>query len=223
MLSNIMIQLSIYFLLFLIILISLIFLIKKLFIYLGIQKYLKKYHIIVKVTSIIIIVFFILNQWIFIIIAAPFLSINHFVFTPKKELYKPIVYDDFNFYEKGYSKTFKLNYKYIDRYEIDMLDETHKIPTGRYNKSEEYKLNGKIQFDFYSNDKLIKTEITESGGGGAYASDMEYFEFIVLRMFNIPMEYKYYKNMTLKVTVLEPIADLENKNLKISIRVTSII
>ncbi|WP_375724182.1 hypothetical protein LXN10_01410 [Arcobacter sp. KX21116] len=175
-----------------------------------------------KVASVIIIIFFILNQWIFIIMAEPFLSIKHFVFTPAEELYKPIIYDDFNFYKKGYSKTFKLNYNFIDRYEIDLLDETHKIPTGRYNKSEKYKLNGKIQFDFYSNDKLIKTEITQSTGGGAYASDMKYFEFIVLMMFNIPMEYKYYKNMTLKVTVLEPIADLENKNLKLSVRVTSI-
>lgn len=217
-----MIQLSIYLLILLAFLVSFIFLTKKLFVYLKIMNYIKKYHIIVKVISIITIIFFVLNEWIFIVVAAPFLSMNHFIFTPVKELYKPIVYEDFDFYKKGYSKIFKLNYQYIDRYEINMLDESHKIPSGFFNKSETYKLNGKIQFDFYSNDKLIKTEITESTMGGAYADDMKYFEFIVLRMFNIPMNYKYYKNMSLKVTVLEPISELENKNLKLSIRVTSI-
>ena len=45
----------------------------------------------------------------------------HLIITPE-DLYYPIVYDSFPFYEKGFSKTYLLNPKYLDYYDIGFLD-----------------------------------------------------------------------------------------------------
>ncbi len=146
---------------------------------------------------------------------------SHFIFPPV-DLFEPIVFDDFNFTKKGYSKQYDLNYKYFDNYMIEITSKEKYI--GRVlaeeapNKDGINKLYGKIKIDYYSNKKILKTNYITTHSGGAYSTtSASYFSTIVLDSFYLPFEQKYYNNLSVRVTVIEPVQKLLSNELIVRI------
>ena len=128
--------------------------------------------------------------------------ITHLVISPK-DLYKPIVVDNFPFYEKGFTKSYLLNPKYLEIYEIGFLAEKADI-------SLKYKFKGKIKAEFFWKDTLLfdKT-VTRIDSTGDIKGDMSHYKEISLLTFEIPLQGKYKDDISIKLTVLEPDKELK--------------
>lgn len=134
---------------------------------------------------------------------------------PPKDLFDPIVLDDYKFYEEGFSKIYKLEPKYYDIYAFG-------ISTDQKELSSKYRFKGRIKLEFFSRDKLIleKTAI-EIDAGWFLNNDTDWYKDISLLYFEIPLLGKYKKDISVKVTVLEPDMDLKDKkSLKLYIAVS---
>ena len=138
-----------------------------------------------------------------------FMHLVHLIVTPK-DLYNPIVYDEFLFYNKGHAKTYSLETKYNDYYEIGIIFEKKDMPSGYATKSK-YIFNGKLKIDFFSKDLLVSSNIISSYESVIYSkNDMNYLEKISLSIFEVPLMGKYKKNVSVRVSVLEPDIVLKN-------------
>lgn len=168
---------------------------------------------------IVLIIYLGTNLGVLIHLTKPFYLIPRFL-NPPEDLYKPIVYDNFDFHKIGFSKSYKLNYKYFDTYEIEIVDKEKKIPSGFLETNKEFSLDGKIKIEFFSNDNLIYKKIVNDVVGGAFnINDFNFYETVVLLTFDIPIDINYFNNLSMKLTVLEPIAKLPESYLKISVKV----
>lgn len=146
------------------------------------------------------------------------MHIKYFFSTPK-DYWKDIVYDDFDFYTKGYSKIYKLDYKYFTLYSIAMVDENEKLPD--MINGEIYEFKGKIKVEFFSDKKLIQEDYILAWERGFVSKKSIYFIYAYeLKSFTIPVANQY-KNLSVKLTVVEPMKYYNPKNkLKISIGAT---
>ena len=117
---------------------------------------------------------------------------------PPEDLYQPIVVDKFLFHEKGFTKTYSLKPKYLDIYEIGFF-------VGGEGITSKYKFKGKLKVEFFWKDKFLYDDVITSWKHGLYkGKDMTHLIEIALYKFNIPLEGKYKKDISVKITVLEP-------------------
>lgn len=136
-----------------------------------------------------------------------FSGIKHAFYTPTDFYNYNIKDDNFNFYKKGYSEKYDIDFKYFTRYTISMRDKNKRIPQEVDNK--QYEFQGIIKIDFFFKNKLIKTDYINNWNrciieDSLYCSSCELFDFL------FPMENTY-KDLSIKLTVIEPIK-LSNSN-----------
>ncbi|MEW6096322.1 MAG: hypothetical protein AB1567_07335 [bacterium] len=121
-----------------------------------------------------------------------------------KDLYYPIVTDNFLFHEKGFTNTYLLHPKYLDLYELGFSS------TGGEGISSKYKFKGKIQLEFFWKDKLLFKKIASAIDTAWYAEgDMTKYKAVSLMSFEIPLQRKYKNDVSIKLTVLEPDQELK--------------
>jgi hypothetical protein len=138
-----------------------------------------------------------------------FMHFLHLIVTPR-DIYNPIVYDEFIFYSKGYTKIYPLETKYNDYYEIGIVFKNEDMPSGYATKSK-YTFNGKIKIDFFYKDLHVSSKIISSYFSVTYKkNDMNYLEKISLSIFEVPLMGKYKKDISVRVSVLEPDNELKN-------------
>jgi hypothetical protein len=133
------------------------------------------------------------------------IGIRHFVnsMISPNDLYKPIVLDRFLFSEKNFSKTYPLNPTHLDIYEIGFV-----IDHGGIEST--YKFRGKLKIEFFWKDKFLFDNIVTSWDSAGYVQgDMTHYKQISLCKFNIPLQEKYTKDISVKLTVLEPDEELK--------------
>ena len=84
------------------------------------------------------------------------------------------------------------------------------MPSGYATKSK-YTFNGKIKIDFFYKDLLLSSKIISSYVSVTYKkNDMNYLEKISLSIFEVPLMGKYKKDISVRVSVLEPDNELKN-------------
>lgn len=120
-----------------------------------------------------------------------------------KDLYQPIITDNFIFYEEGFTKTYFLEPKHLDIYEIGFLAEKADI-------SSKYKFKGKLKAEFFWKDKLLFDKIVSSyNAAWSVNGDTEHFKEVSLLKFEIPLQGKYKNDVSIRLTVLEPDQELK--------------
>ena len=123
--------------------------------------------------------------------------------TQPKDLYEPIITDNFRFYEKSFTRTYSLLPKYLDIYEIGFFTKNKNLPS-------QYKFNGKLKLEFFVKGKLISETIASSMASAVYAGKvMKYFKEVSLSKFDIPLMGKYKNDIMVKLTVLEGDQELQ--------------
>ncbi len=138
--------------------------------------------------------------------------------SPPEDLYKPIITDDFLFYEKGFTKTYQLKPKYLDRYMIGLVSEKQNISWG-------YKFSGKIKAEFFWKDTfLFEKIITSSYASGQADNNTKYFKNTYLSNFEVPLNGKYKDDISVRLTVIEPDEQLREygDTIKLTIGVSAI-
>lgn len=126
----------------------------------------------------------------------------HILAAPK-DLYKPIIFDRFLFDEQGFHKTYKLNPKYFDLYDLSIVFPNKDI-------SSKYKFSGKLFVEFLYENKVVSKKIVDRINTGWFADgDISKYKRVSLLNFEIPIVGKYKKNIEVRITVLEA-----DKNLK---------
>jgi hypothetical protein len=133
------------------------------------------------------------------------IGIRHFInmLVAPKESYAPIIVDKFLFHERGFTKTYILNPKHLDIYEVGVLFEKGGIEST-------YKYKGKIKFEFYWKDTFLFDGIVTTFDSALYEqNDMSKYRQISLFKFDVPLQRKYIEDISLKLTVLEPDQILE--------------
>ncbi|MDP3731770.1 MAG: hypothetical protein Q8R31_01890 [Candidatus Omnitrophota bacterium] len=141
----------------------------------------------------------------------------HLIIQPK-DLYQPVITDNFLFYEEGFTKTYFLKPKYLDIYEIGFLAEKADI-------SSKYKFEGKLKAEFFWKDKLLFDRIVSSyNAAWSVNGDMEHFKEISLLKFEIPLQGKYKNDISIRLTVLEPDQELKKyaDSIKLYIAVSAV-
>jgi hypothetical protein len=122
---------------------------------------------------------------------------------PPKDLYKSIVVDVFPFWVRGFSKSYSLNPKYMDIYEIGLLSTDENFPSDE-------KFTGKVKVQFLSEGETVfESEMTSIQGGVYAGNDMKKYKKISLLNFEIPFKGKFTRNLVVRLTVLEPDTNIE--------------
>lgn len=141
----------------------------------------------------------------------------HLTIRPK-DLYKPIVIDKFPFYKKGFTKSYRLNPKHLDIYEIGFFSDEANI-------SSKYKFGGKIRAEFFWKGKLLFNKIATSIDSASYIKgDMSRYKNVCLLKFCLPLQGRYKKDISVRLTVLEPDEDIEKykDSLKLYVAVSTV-
>ena len=126
-------------------------------------------------------------------------GIRHLVhlITQPKDLYEPIVVDVFPFWESGFSKSYSLVPKYMDIYEIGLLATDE-------NLSSKEIFTGKVKVEFLYKGKTVSEHEITSIQGGVYAgTDMTRYKKASLMNFEMPVQGKYKKDISVRMTVLK--------------------
>jgi hypothetical protein len=132
-----------------------------------------------------------------------FMHLIHLIIVPK-DLHNYLVYDGFLFYNKGHTKTYSLDTKYNDYYELGIVFEEKNMPSG-YATKQNYSFNGKLKVDFFSNNSLVLSKTVSTYNSVIYTKgDMNYLEKVSLLRFGVPIMGKYMKDISVKISVLEP-------------------
>lgn len=150
------------------------------------------------ITTIVAIIFLYVTSTGFLPIPVWVRHIYHATVIEPKNLYQPIVLDHFLFHEKGYTKSYSLSPRYFDIYEIGCL-------IGNNGLDSNYQFAGRVKAEFFSNDKLL-FEKTLSSVDQAWhkGKDMYHYSQISFMKFEIPLQNKYWRNIAVRLTVLEP-------------------
>lgn len=141
----------------------------------------------------------------------------HRIISPE-DLHQPIVTDNFLFFENNFSKTYSLHPKYLDIYEIGFFNDEAGI-------SSKYKFRGKIKAEFFWKDKLLFDKIATTIDSAWYVQgDVACYKSICLLKFCLPLQGKYKKDISVRLTVLEPDEELEKykNSLKLYIAVSAV-
>lgn len=148
-------------------------------------------------------------------------KVMHFkyLFSYPGDYFTKLVYEDFDFYTKDYSKTYKLDYKYFTLYSIQIVDENEKLPD--MINGEHYQFKGKLKLDYFSGNQLILTEYIEKWERGFFSKVSTNFLYAYeLKNFTIPIANQY-KDLSITLTVIEPMQYYSPENkLKLSIGAT---
>lgn len=122
---------------------------------------------------------------------------------PPSDLYDYIILDKFIFWQKGFTKTYALEPKYYDFYDLGFVCDKEYL-------SSQYEFSGEIKFEFFAGGKLLSEEIVTSYDTARYVKgDWGLFKEVSLLNFEIPLEGRYKNDIYLKLTVLEPDENLE--------------
>lgn len=128
----------------------------------------------------------------------------HLLLQPS-DFYAPIVKDKFNFGQEGFSRTYNLKPKYIDLYDVGLTFNQKVL-------SSKHKFNGQLKLEFISKGAVLYEEIVDAfkawGSSFKDGYDMEFYKWIVLHTFEMPLEGKYIKDISVKITVLKPDPEL---------------
>lgn len=119
----------------------------------------------------------------------------HFIFQPD-DYDEPLIFDEFIFHEKGYSKTYSLPYKYPQIQAI-------KLTRGKNDLSNIDNLTGILKAEFFYKDQLLFEKVTTD------FDDCLRNRTVYLIKFAMPLNNKYKKHISLRLTVLEPYLELE--------------
>lgn len=126
------------------------------------------------------------------------IGVYHFVHQrlELRDLYDPIVDEPFPFWEAGYSKTYSLDAKYSDIYSIEMLFSGEGV-------SKREKLNERIKVEFFWQDHMVLEN--EIAGIFLWPNGKKHFDLQRSRLmdFDIPLDGKYKKELSVRMTVLE--------------------
>ena len=162
------------------------------------KKIKRKLKFITTSLSVVVLVFFFVAFIKILIFPSPGIRhLLHLAFPPE-DLYESIVTDDFLFYEKGFTKTYQLKPKYLDRYMIGLVSEKQNISWG-------YKFSGKIKAEFFWKDTfLFEKIITSSYASGQADNNTKYFKNTYLSNFEVPLNGKYKDDISVRLTVIEP-------------------
>ena len=142
------------------------------------------------------------------------------LFLKPDDLFDPVVQNQFNFWDKGYSEEIPLRVKYDDRYAItiECLDRTYCIPSG-WGTADKYQFKGIIRAEFFCEEKLILSrQITEAQAIVYQEGEMDCLRKIILLFFDIPIKGKYKNDIRLRLSVLKP--DLSLREYAPSIQLT---
>lgn len=132
----------------------------------------------------------------------------YFIFQPE-DYYEPLISDEFVFYQKGYSKTYLLPYKYPGVHAI-------KLVRGNNDLSKTNGLTGKLKAEFFYKEQLLFEEVS-TGIDPCLTNRVIY-----LLEFFMPLNNRYKKDISVRITVLEPYMELEQfGRLYIEIGITS--
>ncbi len=128
-------------------------------------------------------------------------KLYYLIFTPS-DLYTPIVYDDFNFHEDGFTKTYNLKPKYKNNYVVGF-----KIDKGITSK---YKFNGKLEIVFFKGDEFLFEKISDHWVRAIdMGNDMTKYKQVDLSIFKFPILGKYSKDIKVEIKVLKGDKQLE--------------
>lgn len=131
--------------------------------------------------------------------------IFHLIIQPD-DLYKPLITDNFKFYKKNYTKTYNLDPKYFDFYEIDFRANKNVIPRT-------YKFQGRLLVEFFHRDEiLLKTYVSSMESVFYSDSSMKFYKAVSLYKFELPFQGKYKKDIKVKITVEKPDYEIEKFN-----------
>lgn len=119
----------------------------------------------------------------------------HFIFQPD-DYDEPLIFDEFIFHEKGYSKTYSLSYKYPQIHSIDLA-------RGENDLSQINELTGILKAEFFYKDRLLFEKVTTD------FDDCLRNRTVKLIKFAMPLNNKYKKNISLRLTILGPYVELE--------------
>jgi hypothetical protein len=139
------------------------------------------------------------------------------LFKDNKDLYVAQVSEDFNLQERGFSKTFLLNPKHIDKYSVG-------ITNGEIGFPEDYEFSGKLLIQYYHDNNIVfEQEITKQDVAWDMAGEKRRFKEITLSYFDVPINDKYKDDISIKATVIDPDVKVGEfvKNLKIVIGVSA--
>ncbi len=131
---------------------------------------------------------------------------------PKVDLYKSIVQDNFNLSEKGFNRIYKLNAKYHDIYQISFYSDTESIPI-------DYIYKGRLLIELYNDIHVLESVIVEKPIA-YFGSENKRDRYKEFSMYEFPIPYKGNSdNLYVKITVLEPDAQISKLDKSVQIRV----
>lgn len=131
--------------------------------------------------------------------------------TMPKDLFDPILKDKFHFWEKDFTKTYKLIPKYSDIYALGFICENEKIPSGWGKKNQKYEFNGKVKVELYSNGDIVLSSVIDTYKTCGFVKDDDTkIKSVELYTFEIPLQGKHKRNISMKLTVVEPDEYLRN-------------
>ena len=136
---------------------------------------------------------------------------------PPKDLHDPIIVDAFPFWGVGFSTSYKLQPKYLDFYEIGLLS----LDEGLASKE---KFTGVVKVEFmWQGNPVCEYEINSIQGGVYAGKDMARFKTAMLLRFEIPIEGKFDKELSMRMTVVKADQNLQKygDSLKIYVAVSA--
>ena len=119
----------------------------------------------------------------------------NFVFVPD-DYYEPLISEEFIFHKKGYSKVYLLPYKYPKMCAVKLIRAENDL-------SKINGLTGKLKAEFFYKDQLLFEKVSTDSDPCLTNRSIELIEFAM------PLNNKYRKNISVKLTVLEPYIELE--------------
>ncbi len=142
-------------------------------------------------------------------------QLYYLLFMPT-DFHTPVVYDDFNFHEDGFTKTYNLKPKYNTFHVVGFV-----IDKGITSK---YRFNGELEIAFFKGDKFLCNKISDHWIIAIYMdNEMKKYKDIELVRFEFPILRKYSKDIKIKIKVLKGDKQLEplKDNIKLYISASS--
>ncbi len=143
-------------------------------------------------------------------------QIYYTVFTPIKLSKSPcVLYDDFSFHEKGYSKTYILPpIKYLGFYVVAIKFKD------RLNIINPFTVEGALELEFFRKGKLIFRQYIDEVGHAGDTTGRGDRVYKLMPTFKIPMLGKYLNDIEVKITVIKPYKVLNKKEIKAKVCLT---
>ncbi len=144
---------------------------------------------------------------------------------PPKDFYKPIILEDFDLKQKGLVAEYDFKPKFFDFYALAILLESLKFEAEPFSDfSSKLKFKGKLKVEMFYKNKgtLIFSKEINSSEQVIKLDDGSIQ--VNLFSFSVPVDDKYFKDLLIRVEVIEPDNNLSlfSKNTKILVGVNGI-